>query len=180
MVDLGPGEPIEGVSAPSATEAVKIESKDQINAVISNSGAAYAAANSGDPLAEIGHLAVSVERLAVDLPQDGFYLAYWGAYEAGSHIVTFGCSHGTVGCVAAHAIVLPLVPAEATGLAGDIFGNALKGEALAQGETPNTPLLGNDSIFGVPFGRDVTNNLGLPELSFPGYDRRTGNVQIAW
>jgi RHS repeat-associated protein len=178
MVDQGPGEPIAGVSAASANKADKIQREDLANAVISNSGAAYAAANSDLP--SLGHLAVSVERFAVDLPQDAFYLAYWGTYEAGSHIVSVGCSYGTAGCVYAHAAVLPLVPAEAVGLAGDIFGNALKGEPLAQGENPNTPLLGNDSIAGIDLGRVISNALDLPSVKFPGYDANTHNIQFAW
>ena len=180
MVNQGPEQPIAGNSSACAVAADKIDFNDQVNGKLANYEAYETQANESDPFSSIGHLAVSVERFAVDLPQDAFYPSCWGNYEVASQVVKLGCSHGTAACAIAHALALPLVPAEAVGLAGDVAGNALKGEPLAQGENPNTPLLGNDSIFGVDVGRDITNDLGLPTLSFPGYDARTHNIQIAW
>jgi hypothetical protein len=47
MINLGPGRGIAGNSAASATAAVNLDTKDQINAVIANSGAYYAKENAG-------------------------------------------------------------------------------------------------------------------------------------
>jgi hypothetical protein len=112
--------------------------------------------------------------------QDAFYLVYWGSYEASSHIVKKGCSLGSAACVGAHAAALTFVPAEVVGLGGDVAGNGLKGEALAQGDVPDTPLLGNDNFDGIPVGRDITRDLGLPMVSFPGYDAVSHHIQVAW
>ena len=134
----------------------------------------------GSILNRVGPVGEGIWRLTVDVPQDALYLGYWGAYESAAQLDNLGCTLGHAACVGAHLVAIPFVPLEAAGLAGDVGCNALKGERLGQGDVPDTPLLGNETIPGTDFGgRQLTQWLGLPFLSFPGYDYN-GGVQFAW
>ena len=96
-------------------------------------------------------------RDVVDVPQDVSYLAYWGSYEG-----------------------IVLVPLEAAGLAGQGLGSLAKGESVWLEGVPNQPLLGNQVVFGIHF-RQVNKDLGLPFLTFPGYDATPSHhMNFAW
>jgi hypothetical protein len=122
-----------------------------------------------------------IERLEIDIPQDALYLEYWGSYEAINRIDAFGCQFGSVGTAVGYVVSAPLLPFEAEGLEGDAAGNLLKGETIWQEGHARQPLLGNEMV---PFthinaGRDLSNALGLPLVTFPGYDY-TGGTNFAW
>jgi uncharacterized protein RhaS with RHS repeats len=69
-----------------------------------------------------------VENVAAVAP----YAAYYGSYEAGKGINDVGSHLGVPGRIASHVVVAALgLPAvETVGLAGDVAGDAIKGESI--------------------------------------------------
>jgi hypothetical protein len=119
-------------------------------------------------------------RDVVDVPQDVSYLAYWGSYEAIQGLNDLGCQFGPVGSAISHIAGIVLVPLEAAGLAGQGLGSLAKGESVWLEGVPNQPLLGNQVVFGIHF-RQVNKDLGLPFLTFPGYDATPSHhMNFAW
>jgi hypothetical protein len=84
----------------------------------------------------------------IDIPQDFFYLEYWGSYEAIKGVNGLAQDCGPVAGVcsaAAHVLTAPGTVFEAEGLAGDVLGNLLKGESIWQQGTGCQPLFGNET-----------------------------------
>jgi hypothetical protein len=116
----------------------------------------------------------------VDIYQDAYYLVYWGSYELiggleklgsylpGSRLLNLGSVVGT-------GFILP----ELVGLAGQGLGSLAKGQTVWLEGKGGQPLLGNE-VLGPFHGRQVTRELGLPFLTFPGFDAHTHQAQLRW
>jgi RHS repeat-associated protein len=119
----------------------------------------------------VGRGVLGVWRLDVDVPQDLSYAVYWGSYEEIKYVNHLGCEFGPVGSFTAQFITTPDVPAEALGLGGDVAGNVAKYETIRQEGQPDQPLLGNETIplTHINVGKMLSNALGLPEMTFPGF-----------
>jgi len=116
----------------------------------------------------------------VDVPQDLFYLQYWGTYEVIGHTQQLGSHLGVIGCIAADVVTAPLVPFEAEGLGGQALGSLAKGQTVwLEGVPEQQPLIGNQVVFGVHF-RQLNRDLGLPFLTFPGFNQSDHQVQFNW
>jgi hypothetical protein len=118
-------------------------------------------------------------RDGVDIPQDASYLEYWGSYVGIEKINQFGSHFGPIGCGLAHIVSAPLVPFEASGLAGQGLGSILKGESVRLEDTPNQPLLGNETI-GPISGKVISRQLGFPPMRFPGFNYYTHRTDFQW
>jgi hypothetical protein len=129
----------------------------------------------------VGRGVLGVWRLDVDVPQDLSYAVYWGSYEEIKYVNHLGCEFGPVGSFTAQFITTPDVPAEALGLGGDVAGNVAKYETIRQEGQPDQPLLGNETIplTHINVGKMLSNALGLPEMTFPGF-RVNHVIDFAW
>jgi hypothetical protein len=120
----------------------------------------------------------------VDVPQDPYYLVYWGTYELVRHVNDLANYCGPVSSlcsVVTYTGTAGLVLIEAVGLGADVLGNLAKGESVWQQGTPDQALLGNQ--FG---GRALSEGLGCllgspvpTHMIFPGF-RQNGHINFAW
>jgi hypothetical protein len=117
-------------------------------------------------------------RDAVDVPQDASYLVYWGSYEAIGGLEKLG-SNIPGGCTLGSILGIPFIFGEGVGLAGQGLGSLAKGQTVWLQGYPNQPLLGNE-VLGPFSGRQMTKDLGLPFLTFPGFDVQTHQAQFHW
>jgi hypothetical protein len=95
------------------------------------------------------------------------YAAYYAAYEGAKAINDVGCSLGSVGCVAAHAVVAltPLPEIEFVGLENDVALDWIKGL------TVNHESIFDEDIEGGIFPRFIDH--GGPVVFLPGLSRNT-------
>jgi RHS repeat-associated protein len=119
-------------------------------------------------------------RDVVDVPQDFAYLNYWGAYEAIGGLKKIGSIVGEPGCVIAEVLGAQLVPWEAAGLGGQALGSLVKGQSIWLQGIPNQPLLGNQQVPLLGNGRQWTRDLGLPFITFPGFNYYTHQIDFRW
>ena len=119
-------------------------------------------------------------RDVVDVPQDALYLVYWGSYEQIGSLEALG-SYLPGSCTLNIGSVLgiPFTAWELGGIAGQGLGSLVKGQTVWLEGKHDQPLLGNE-VLGPFHGRQVTQELGLPFLTFPGYDAQTHQVQLHW
>jgi hypothetical protein len=119
-------------------------------------------------------------RDVIDVPQDAIYLVYWGSYEAIGGLETLGSYlPGSCTLNLGSFFGIPFITGELVGIAGQGLGSLIKGQTVWLQGIKDQPLLGNE-VLGPFHGRQVTQELGLPFLIFPGYGAQTHQVQLRW